>query len=33
VGRSNDPEELKSMIEGRVGGGPNTPNSVTPGRA
>jgi twitching motility protein PilT len=29
MGRSTDPEELRSMIEGRVGGGPNT----TPGRA
>ncbi|HWA78309.1 MAG TPA: type IV pilus twitching motility protein PilT [Polyangiaceae bacterium] len=30
MGRSTDPEELRSMIEGRVGGGPN---SMTPGRA
>jgi twitching motility protein PilT len=30
MGRSTDPEELRSMIEGRVGGGPNT---MAPGRA
>jgi len=30
MGRSTDPEELRSMIEGRVGGGPN---SMAPGRA